>query len=141
MKKAILALALVSLFSCADELETAMGLGHQFGGVIGAQIAYKTPLTKFYASLGVLGVATGFQTTFSVNSKHAFGAVVGREELQSEDGFFFATYDYHFKGFVENGWVLGTGIGVTREDEFGLFADSGETESTTSITLNLGYKF
>ncbi|MCL1044346.1 hypothetical protein L2737_03225 [Shewanella electrodiphila] len=146
MKTSLLALSFVTLMcspglSSAGEFEPAVGLGHQFGGVLGGQFAYKTASTKYYASVGLVGFAAGLQTTFSENSKHAYGIVVGREELQSEDGFAFITYDYHFDGFAQKGFVIGTGIGVTREDEGGLYADKGDTDTSTSITLNFGYKF
>jgi hypothetical protein len=141
MKKIILALSLFSLFSSAGEYEKSIGLGHQYGGVLGAQLAYKTLSTKYYTSLGLLGLSAGFQTTFSENSKHAYGFVIGREQLQSEDGFLFATYDYHFSGFTKNGFIIGTGFGVTREDEGGFYSDRGKTETSTSVTLNIGYKF
>jgi len=136
-----LSLSLVSLFSSAGEYETAVGLGEQYGGVLGAQFSYKTESNKYYGSLGLGAISAGFQTTFSQNSKHAYGLVIGWEVLRSEDGFLFATYDYHFNGFSETGFVLGTGIGVTREDEGGLFSDRGKTETSPSVTLNIGYKF
>jgi hypothetical protein len=145
MKLSIIALFVVSSFSSsltsAGEYETAFGIGHQYGGILGAQFSYKTESTKYYASLGVIGAAAGFQTTFTDNSKHAYGFVIGREELQSEDGFLFATYDYHFEGFAKKGFVIGTGFGVTKEDSGGFFGDTGKTETSTSITLNIGYKF
>lgn len=141
MKTSIIALSFISLFSSAGEYETSIGLGHEYGGVLGAQFAYKTESTKYYASLGLIGMSAGFQTTFSENSKHAYGLVAGREELKSEDGFIFITYDYHLDGFADKGWVIGTGIGVTREDEGGWWLNRGETKTSTSITLNLGYKF
>jgi hypothetical protein len=141
MKIPIIALSFVSLFSAAGEYETAIGLGHQYGGVLGAQFSYKTDTSKYYGALGLVGASAGFQTIFTENSKHAYGFVIGREELQSEDGFLFATYDYHFDGFTKNGFVIGTGIGITREDTGGLFADTGKTETSTSLTLNIGYKF
>lgn len=141
MKISILALSLVSLFSSAGEYETSIGLGHQYGGVLGAKLSYKTESSKYYGSLGLIGASVGFQTTFSKNSKHAYGLVIGREEIQSEDGFLFATYDYHFNGFTNNGLVIGTGFGVTREDTGGMFADTGKSETSTSVTLNIGYKF
>ncbi|WP_085299594.1 hypothetical protein [Cognaticolwellia mytili] len=62
-------------------------------------------------------------------------------KIQSEDGFIFATYDYHFNGFSNPGLVIGTGIGITREDEGGFFSNAGKTETSTSLTLNIGYKF
>jgi hypothetical protein len=141
MKTSILALSLVCLFSSAGEYEAAVGLGHQYGGVLGAQFSYKTDSSKYYGSVGLIGLSTGFQTTFSENSNHAYGLVIGREEIQSEDGFLFATYDYHFNGFTKNGLVIGTGIGVTREDAGGFYSNTGKTETSTSVTLNIGYKF
>ena len=75
MKTSIIALSLVSFFSSAIEYETTIGLGHQYGGVLGAQFAYKTESTKYYGSLGLIGFAAGFQTTFSENSKHAYGLI------------------------------------------------------------------
>jgi hypothetical protein len=141
MKIYIIALSLVSVFSTAGEYETAVGLGHQYGGVLGAQFSYKTASSKYYGAVGVIGASAGFQKTFTENSKHAYGFVIGREEIQSEDGFLFATYDYHFNGFTHNGLVIGTGLGITRQDHGGLFADIGKTETSTSVTLNIGYKF
>lgn len=141
MKTLIISLSLFSLCSAANEYEGSIGMGHQYGGIFGGQLAYKTEYTKYYGSLGLVGVAAGFQTTFTENSKHSYGLVVGREELQSEDGFLFVTYDYHLNGFSNKGLVIGTGLGITREDEGGSFSDIGKTETSTSITFNLGYKF
>lgn len=140
MKKFILALSLFFSFTFAGEYETSIGLGHQQGGVIGVPLVYKNPLTKYYASLGVIAVSVGFQTTFSENSNHAYGIVIGREELQSEYGFLFVTYDYQFKGFTHNGFVIGTGLGMTRKDERSWYSDYGKTKTSPSVTLNIGYK-
>ncbi|WP_077285092.1 hypothetical protein [Cognaticolwellia aestuarii] len=137
----VLSLSLISLYSSANEYETTVGLGHQYGGVLGAQFAYKTASTKYYAALGLVGVSAGFQTTFSENSHHAYGLSVGQEEIQSEDGFIFATYDYHFNGFLQDGLVIGTGIGITREDKGGFYSDSGQSETSAAVTLSIGYKF
>jgi len=150
MKKYILALSFISLFSSAGEFETTVGLGHEYGSILGAQLGYKTEFTKYYASLGYIGIATGFQTTFSENSKHAYGLVAGMEAWESENGFLFATYDYHFNGFSNPGFVIGTGFGFTRGEGFsdnfdGLFSnrdkDSREEDIKAEFTLNIGYKF
>lgn len=37
--------------------------------------------------------------------------------------------------------VIGAGIGVSRQDEYGFFGDNKNIESKTVMTLNLGYKF
>jgi len=150
MKKYICALSLVTLFSSAGEIETTVGLGHQYGSIIGAQFGYKTESTKYYASLGYVGIATGFQTTFSENLKHAYGVVTGIEAWESDHGFIFATYDYHFNGFSNAGFVIGTGFCFTRGEGFsdsfdGLFnsseRDSRDEDVKAEFTLNIGYKF
>lgn len=141
MKISIIALSFISLFSSAGQYETSIGLGHEYGGIFGAQFAYKTEFTKYYGALGLVGMSAGFQTTFSENSKHAFGLLAGKEQFMSEDGFMFITYDYHIDGFSQNGFVIGTGIGVTREDVGGWWSEQGKTETSTSVTLNIGYKF
>lgn len=141
MKKTLIILALLPFISIAGEYETTIGIGHQYGGIIGAQLGYKTTSTKYYAAIGAVGFALGAQTTFSDEKKHAYGFVVGKESIHAEDGFLFLTYDYHVNGFENNGFVVGTGFGFTRADEYHWFADRGEIETTPFITLNLGYKF
>lgn len=150
MKKYIIALSFIPLLSSAGEFEKSVGLGHEYGSIMGAQLAYKTEFTKYYASLGYIGIATGFQTTFSENSKHAYGVVAGMEAWESEDGFIFATYDYHFNGFSNPGFTIGTGIGFTRGEGFGdsfdgLFSNKEnqrkEEDIKAGFTLNIGYKF
>ncbi len=128
----------------AGNFEFALGAGHEYGGLIGGQFAYKTEYSKYYASLGFFGYSTGFQTTFSKNSKHAYGVTVGAEAIDSEEGFLFATYNYHFKGFSNNGFVIGTGIGFTKGDGINLACcdfDSPSAEKKAMVTLNIGYKF
>ncbi len=146
MKIAIIALLLISFAGSAGDFEFAIGAGHEYGGVLGGQFAYKTEYSKYYGSVGLIGFSTGFQTTFSKNSKHAYGMTVGSELFTSPSGFLFATYNYHFKGFSNNGLVIGTGIGITKaggDSESGGHCGSlcGETETSTSVTLNIGYKF
>jgi len=143
MKNIIIALSFIALSSAAGEYETTVGFGHQYGGVLGAQFSYKTESSEYYGSLGLVGYSAGIQTTFSQNSKHAFGLVAGRDEIQSSRGFLFVTYDYHLNGFSGNGWVVGTGLGYTLQD--GIAHIQGDSshghEIKAAITLNVGYKF
>jgi hypothetical protein len=85
MKAFVIGLLLFSSFTFAGEYKTAFGIGHQYGGVVGAKVSYITENSQYYGSLGVIGASAGFQTIFSKNSKHAYGFVIGREEIQSED--------------------------------------------------------
>jgi hypothetical protein len=128
----------ISVSSSAAELEISTGFGHQYGGILGAQFAKKSEFSKYYISTGLLGASVGFETTFQKNSMHSYGLAVGAEAVSSEKGFAFATYNYHFNGFSNNGLVLGTGIGI-RRSEYTLGAD--DTETSYSLTLNIAYKF
>ena len=145
MKGYAFVLTFISLSCLASENRStyrfSAGIGHQYGGVVGAQFSYTAERSKFYGSLGLVGAAVGFETTFNENKKHAFGLTLGSEAIQSEDGFAFVTYNYHFNGLDQEGFIIGTGIGVTREDELGLFGNSGNTESSAALTFNFGYKF
>lgn len=145
MKKLITFISLVSLSCLASASDSpfqwSAGVGHQHGGAIGVQLSYNTGTTKFYGAAGLIGGAIGFESTFNSSSQHSYGLVVGREEIVGEDGFAFVTYNYHPTGFNQKGWVYGTGIGVTRQDEGSLFADIGETETIGMVTLNVAYKF
>jgi hypothetical protein len=140
LKKLIVISSLLFSSIATAELRVTAGAGHQYGGILGAQFAYQTPGSQYYLSLGLVGAAVGFQTTFEDNSKRAFGLSGGFEAANSEDGFVFATYNYHFQGFTESGWVAGVGIGVRREDD-GFFQDSGTKKTSGAITLDIGYKF
>ena len=91
--------------------------------------------------MGLYGAAVGFETTFAANPKHTWGIVIGVEPFMSEDGYLFGVYNYHFEGFANDGFVIGAGIGVSRQDEYGFFGDNKNIESKTVMTLNLGYKF
>jgi hypothetical protein len=52
----------------------------------------------------------------------------------------FGTYNYHFQGFTDSGWVAGVGLGIRREDD-SFFRDSGVKKTSAAITLEIGYKF
>jgi hypothetical protein len=145
MKISIIALSLISFAGSAGNFEFTIGAGHEYGGILGGQFAYKTEYSKYYGSVGLIGFSTGFQTTFSKNSKHAYGVTVGAEAIDSEEGFLFATYNYHFKGFSNNGFVIGTGVGFTKGDGVpmggGCIIDCQGAEKKAMVTLNIGYKF
>ena len=145
MNKVIAVLSFVSLSCFASEPQSSyqfsVGVGHQYAGLLGAQLSYKSEFTKYYGSLGLIGISAGFETRFEENPKHSYGLVLGREQVQSEDGFIFATYNYHFNGFDQEGFVIGAGVGITREDEGGSWGNYGKTESSAALSLNLGYKF
>jgi len=144
IKISIILLPFFSFVSSTGEFEAAIGAGHEYGGVLGGQFAYKTEYSKYYASVGIVGFSTGFQTTFSKNSKHAYGVTLGAEAMESSEGFLFATYNYHFKGFSNNGFVVGTGVGFTKGDSAwpgNCFIDCPSAEKKAMVTLNIGYKF
>ena len=142
MKKIICLIALTLMFSVSTHAETqyTVGLGYQYGGVLGAQVAYIDGNNKYFASLGLIGAALGAQRVFGSERKHSFGVVIGKEELTSEDGFTLVTYNYHASGFNNTGLVFGLSAGVKSEDA-GFYVDYNGTKTDGVVMINIGYKF
>jgi hypothetical protein len=141
MNKGFCMLMLLGLSMPSQAIDLSVGAGHQYAGVLGAQVSSQQGAVRTYGALGLIGYAIGVETTLGLSSQHTYGAVLGREEVGSEDGFIFATYNYYVSGVENAGWVFGAGLGVTRQDEGGAFGDQGVVESKTSLSLNIGYKF
>jgi hypothetical protein len=142
VKKLVVILTLVCSSVSASEFQTSVGIGHQYGGLIGAQFGYKTDDTKLFGSVGFFGAALGYQTLFQDSNNLSYGLVLGAEALKSEDGFLFMTSNYHFNGFDQSGWVIGAGVGVSRQDQGGFYSDTPNTvESDATLTLSIGYDF
>ncbi len=141
MNKGLCLLVLLGFSLPSRAIDLSVGVGHQYAGVLGAQVSTQAGAIRTYGALGLVGYAVGVETTWGLSHQHTYGAVIGREEIGSEDGFVFATYNYHVSGVDNSGWVFGAGLGVTRQDEGGAFSDQGVIESKTSLTLNIGYKF
>ena len=118
----------------------SLGVGQQYGGVLGVRYNYQNQNHVFSASLGLVGGALGYQYAFS-EQKHLVGFSVGSEVLTSEDGFAVLTYEYYPKGFTDGGWQFGVSGGVRREDEGGSFGNVGKTVTEPTGMISLGYKF
>jgi hypothetical protein len=137
---ALIIFTLVPLVSFA-ETQVSAGLGYQHGGVLGAQLGHVDGVNKYYISLGLVGGAIGYQRVIDSERKQALGIALGSEVLTSEDGFAVLTYNYHFTGLENPGWVIGVSAGVRREDSGGLYSDSGDSLTQGAFMLELGYKF
>jgi hypothetical protein len=123
-----------------------VGIGYQYGGIVGVKYNFKGEQDNFYASVGLLGGALGYQRFTDMSQQHAFGAMVGAEVLASESGFLALTYNYYPNGFSKSGWAFGASLGVRRTDEDVLnvgeiFGLDVEVKTTTLIGLNVGYTF
>ncbi|GIU50343.1 hypothetical protein TUM4438_35960 [Shewanella sairae] len=118
----------------------SLGIGYQYGGVLGVRYNYQKLNHVFFGSLGLVGGALGYQYAFS-EQKHLFGFSVGSEVLTSEDGFAVLTYEYYPKGFTDGGWQFGVSGGVRREDDGGSFGNVGKTATEPTGMISLGYKF
>lgn len=141
MKKYLLLLSFTTFNVSAFELNTSVGIGPQYGGIIGSQISIIENDVKYYLSAGFLGISSGVQFALGENTKHSLGLNFGASFLWGDEGYLFATYDYHINGFENDGWVMGLGVGNA-------FGSKGENEIASDIknedvavSFNIGYKF
>ena len=143
---AIILLTCTPLSTWGGDFEFSVGAGYQYSGFIGTQFTFKEYDQKYFISLGLLGASVGMQSTFSSNENHSVGFSVGKLAgvLSADTEYGFLTYNYHFSGFQNNGWVLGTGIGYYNKNEYEVFFGKGKTrerENGVALTLDIGYKF
>lgn len=142
----IILLGYLPFYSWGGDFEFSVGGGYQYSGIIGTQFAIKDDNKKYFVSIGLPGVSVGMQYAFSNNLKHSAGFSVGKlfNAFNADTEYGFITYNYHFSGFKNNGWVLGTGIGYYNRDENRIFFGGGqvnERDNGIATTLDIGYKF
>jgi hypothetical protein len=143
----ILLLAAYSINSSFAKQDFSAGFGYDYGGVLGAKYSIRDQDNHYFASLGVIGAAVGYQKITDEEEKHLFGLFAGVEELTSEDGFIGLNYNYYANGFDNEGWVVGLSLGIRRTDGDpldigGIFGtEQRETESKALVGLSLGYSF
>ena len=147
MKK-IVVTALMLLFSntiYANESNfdssISLGAGYQYGGVLGVRYNVVNDKHLYFASLGLVGGALGYQYLFDQNNRHAIGLSVGSEVLSSENGFAVIVYEFYPSGFDTSGWQLGISTGLRTEDDGGFFSDSGSNKTKLALMFSVGYKF
>ena len=123
------------------------GIGYEYGGVIGAKYSIRDQDNHYFASLGLIGAAVGYQRIMDTDEKHLFGVVAGAEEFSSEEGFIGLNYNYHPSGFNSKGWTVGVVAGMRRTDGDPLeisgifFGDEAEVETKALLGLSFGYSF
>lgn len=122
------------------------GFGYQYGGVLGTKYTIKNGQDSYFASIGLVGVAAGYQRFLDDDATKAFGIVLGTEVLTSEEGFAAITYNYYPQGYGNKGWGFGLSAGVRRTDSdpiniSGLFGQPAETDNKGLVGINFGYTF
>ncbi|GAA5136055.1 hypothetical protein [Thalassotalea piscium] len=144
-KLLLITLLYLPLTAAGAEYEFSLGAGFQYSGIVGTQFAVKHKESKYFISVGLPGYSVGMQTTVLDDQRHSVGFSIG--ELQgifdgdSRYGVF--TYNYHFDGFKNTGWLLGAGIGIYDQESYKpLFNDEPVNPSSKAMfTLDIGYKF
>ena len=96
--------------------------------------------------IGLPGVSVGMQSAFLNNVKHWAGFSVSKlfNAFNADTEYGLITYNYHFSGFKNNGWVSGTGIGYYNRDEHKILFGGGQVnkrDNGIATTLDIGYKF
>jgi len=128
----------------AADFEFAAGVGSQYGG-LGGQVVLNNNDSKYFVDLGVFGGGLGFKTIVSGNEIHSLGAHIGKykfifgEEISTVS----VIYNYHFDGFRQQGWEIGTGIAFVKRDRYkALFSNEySEEQKSAALVFNVGYTF
>ncbi|MBQ4877774.1 hypothetical protein J8M21_11200 [Pseudoalteromonas luteoviolacea] len=147
MYKAVLLFKLLfmSFFTHSAAIELSTGVGTQYGGIGGQQLAIRLDESKYFVAIGFLGASAGAQYQISDNSRHTMGVNFGRllGILRDDTDYVALTYNYHLTGFHNSGFEIGTGLGVYHRDESTFLSGIEIEEKTTEPTLifNIGYKF
>lgn len=125
----------------AGEFNGAVGIGPHYGGVLGGQLSFVEEDVKYYFALGLVGFSSGFQVLLDGSANHSLGLNLGADFIWGDEGYLYATYDYHLNGFYKDGLVLGLGVGNAfgskGEDEF----SSDLKNQNIVVSFNIGYKF
>ncbi len=113
--------------------QAAIGIGPQYGGLVGAQLSLATESDKYYLSVGLIGMSAGYQYVIDDTQFHSVGVNVGGVvAIYDYITFGQLTYDYHLGGFLNDDFVFGASIG---------FADEGDDGYGSFVAFNIGYKF
>ena len=130
---------------CSADFEFSLGAGFQYSGILGSQFALKQDDSKYFVSVGAIGYSVGMQTLVSENDHHSAGFSVGKlgAIFGGDHQYGFLTYNYHPDGFSHSGWVLGTGVGVMKEESHTVLftKELVNPSAKAAITLDIGYKF
>ncbi len=126
--------------SLADGFATA-GAGYPYGGVAGARYSYPSGQNIYSVSLGLLGAAASYHRLLDDKNQHGLGIIAGLEVLSSEKGFTALSYQYYASGVQNRGWVLGSSLGLRRQDEGRFFGSYGKVETKALFGIDIGYRF
>ncbi len=129
IKFAILLVALCSPAASWAEFKSSVGLGLQFGGVIGWQGALQSENHKLYLSVGAPGISIGYG--FLPHNKVSVGVNSFATLLALGYGTFL---NFHFRGHQRSGFLVGFDL-----FQAALFDSDDLDEIRYSISL--GYTF
>ena len=135
----VASLLLLSFAVSASDNKVSAGFGFQYGGVLGVKYAIDSDNSRYFASIGALGGSVGYE--YALSDTNAITLALGSEVLVSEKGFIMLEFNHYFQGRDNDGWRFGAGAGVVREDQGGFYANLGKTDTTGTISVNLGYQF
>jgi hypothetical protein len=123
------------------ETQLSVGTGYQHGSALGIQYGFINGANKYYAALGLVGFAVGYERAIDNSMKHTLGFSIGSEQITSENGFVVLTYNYHFDGMPHSGWKVGVSAGVRREDSTSVFGDVSYIMTQNAVSFDVAYKF
>lgn len=119
------------------QFDHAVGVGLQYGGIIGYQFSYKEAQSNFRISAGLIGASLGYD--YYLTDTFSFGATYTASTRDVTS----LNFNYTPSGYANSGWVIGVDFAYIegqRESGSNIFYQR-EEESKKVMWLSAGYKF
>ena len=135
----------------ADAHEFSVGVGTEYGLLIGAQYAYRTEGKRYKVGVGAVGLSFGAEAKFAQSDSFSYGVTAGYIPAIFSDGgaiYVGPTWHYYLGGFADSGVVFSTGLvgyhseeGTDDESRQNWFNRERSNEQGVVALFSLGYKF
>jgi len=114
----------------------SVGLGPQYAGFIGAQLAQITDRHKFRFSLGLLGVSAGYE--YLISTRISFGCSVFRyHDIVDDLSGFAVSANYYFTSLDQKGFMLGLDL----LDQKPRDSTRNPNHEGLKVLISTGYRF
>ncbi|MBY6187283.1 hypothetical protein KUV89_11695 [Marinobacter hydrocarbonoclasticus] len=144
MRRWMVCLVAVLLWPSVASAQWAVGMGYQYGGLLGGKYIYDLDeANKLNVALSPVGGAFGYQRNMDGDKgQHALGVSIGMETMfQSDHGFAVATYNYYPAGFQKSSWTMGVDAGIYNAGPRCELYYCPDNKVGPALFFNLGYQF
>ena len=119
------------------QFDHAVGVGLQYGGIIGYQFSYKEAQSNFRISAGLIGASLGYD--YYLTDTFSFGATYTASIRDVTS----LNFNYTPSGYANRGWVIGLDFALIegQRESGSSFFYQREKDSKKVMWLSAGYKF